>query len=147
MTAYSLLLHAHSGLRWLVLLSGVVLLAGCIFGKLGKLPFQPLGRRLSILYVSLMDLQFLAGLALSFTSPLVVSFWSNPAVGMKSHDLRFFAVEHTTMMITALALAHIGAIRSRRAASDSKAYGTALTWNAVSLALVLARIPWWRSLG
>jgi hypothetical protein len=140
------LLHLHSGLRWLVLLSGFILVGGCVAGKFGRLPFRPLGKRLSTVYVSLMDLQFLAGIALSFASPLVCSFWNNPAAGMKSHDLRFFAVEHTTLMITALVLAHIGSVRSRRAikVSDSSAYGTALKWFAVSLALILMGIPWWR---
>jgi hypothetical protein len=143
---YTALLHFHSGLRWLVLLSGFVLIAGCVAGKLGSSPFRPLGRRLSTIYVSLMDLQFFAGLVLSFASPLVRTFWSNPASGMKSHDLRFFAVEHTTLMITALILAHIGSARSRRAKDDQSAYVTALKWSTGSLALVLLGIPWWRPL-
>jgi hypothetical protein len=93
-----------------------------------------------------MDLQFLAGLVLSFASPLVRSFWSNPAAGMKSHDLRFFAVEHTTFMVTALILAHIGSARSRRMPKDSEAYTTALKWSLASLILILGGIPWWRPL-
>ena len=145
---YTALLHLHSGLRWLVLLSGCVLVVGCLAGKLGNFPYRPLGKMLSTVYVSLMDLQFLAGLTLSFASPLVRSFWSDPTAGMKSHDLRFFAVEHTTLMITALVLAHIGSVRSRKALknSDSSAYGTALKWSLGSLVLIVAGIPWWRPL-
>lgn len=143
---YTALLHIHGGLRWLILLSGFFLIAGCVAGKRSGLPFRPLGRRLSTIYVSLMDLQFLAGITLSLASPLVQTFWSNPASGMKSHDLRFFAVEHTTLMITALVLAHVGSARSRRAKDDASAYVTALKWSAASLALILLGIPWWRPL-
>ena len=143
---YTALLHLHSGLRWLVLLSGLVLVAGCIVGKLSKRSFRPLGRRLFTVYVSLMDLQFIVGLTLSLASPLVRSFWSNPAAGMKSHNLRFFAIEHTTFMVTALILAHIGSARSRRTPKDSDAYTTALKWSFASLVLILGGIPWWRPL-
>jgi hypothetical protein len=143
---YTAILHFHSGLRWLVLLSGLVLVSGCIVGRTRNLPFRSMGRSLSVIYVSLMDLQFLAGLTLYFASPIVRSFWNNPSEGMKTHDLRFFAMEHTTLMIAALALAHIGAARSRRATGDSAAYGTALKWGSASLLLILAGIPWWRPL-
>ena len=145
---YTALLHLHNGLRWMVLISGLILVAGSRYGKIARLPYKPMGRSSFMVFVTFMDLQFLAGLTLSFASPLVRSFWSNPAAGMKSHDLRFFAVEHTTLMITALVLAHIGSVRSRRAlkVSDSSAYGTALKWSLGSLVLIVAGIPWWRPL-
>jgi hypothetical protein len=141
---YPSILAIHNGLRWLVLLSGAALLVGCLLGKLRNFPFKPLGRILSVVYVSLMDTQFLVGVILSCTSPLIRSFWSNPAAGMKTHDLRFFAVEHTTLMIVALALAHIGSVRSRKVTGDSSAYSTALMWYTPSFLLILLGIPWWR---
>jgi hypothetical protein len=143
---YPTLLSIHSVLRWFVLLAGIAVLIGSFLGLLRKLPFKPVGRVLGLIYVSLLDTQFLLGILLSLASPLVRALWSNPAVGMKSHDLRFFAVEHTTIMIIALTLAHIGAIRSRRAADSAKAYGAALLWYAISLIVILAGIPWWRPL-
>jgi hypothetical protein len=141
---YPLILAVHNILRWLVLLSGLTLIAGCLLGKLKQLPFAKAGRLPSIIYVSLLDTQFLIGLLLSFSSPLVNAFWSNPSAGMKSHDLRFFAIEHSTLMIAALALAHIGSVRSRKIVIDETAYSTALKWYLPSIFLVLAGIPWWR---
>ena len=143
---YSELLHFHNALRWLVLLSGFLLIIGCVVGKLQGLAFKSTGRRLVAFYTSLLNCQFLLGVLLSFASPLVRTFWADPAAGMKSHDLRLFAMEHTTLMIAALALGHIASARSRRAPNDSAAYTTALKWSAASLALILAGIPWWRPL-
>ncbi len=143
-TYYPTILAIHNALRWLVLLSGLALILGCLLGMLKKSPFKPVGRILSVIYVSLMDSQFLIGVILYFASPLIRTFWLAPAVGMKSHDLRFFAIEHTTFMITALALAHIGSVRSRKITIDATAYATALKWYIPSFLLILAGIPWWR---
>lgn len=141
---YPAILALHNGLRWLILLSGSLLILGCLLGKLRQLPFKKAGRIPALIYVSLMDTQFLIGVILCFASPLVSAFWNNPSAGMKSHDLRFFAIEHTTFMIAALALAHIGSVRSRRIPSEGAVYSTALKWYGASFVLVLAGIPWWR---
>ena len=141
---YPIVLILHNDLRWFILLSGSLLILVCLLGKLKQFPFKKAVRIPALIYVSLMDTQFLFGLILSFTSPLVKSFWNNPSAGMKSHDLRFFAIEHTTFMIVALALAHIGSVRSRRIPSEGEAYSTALKWYGASFVLILAGTPWWR---
>ena len=143
---YSTLLSIHSVLRWLLLFAGIAVMIGCLIGILHKLPFKPVGRILGLIYVSLLDTQVLVGILLSLASPLVRTLWANPAIGMKAHDLRYFAVEHTTIMVVALALAHIGAVRSRRASVALKAYSSAAVWYAASLVVIIAGIPWWRPL-
>ncbi len=143
---YPTLLAIHSDLRWLILIAGAAALIGCVIGISRKKPFAPLGRLLGLLYVSFLDTQFLVGILLSISSPIVRAVWSNPAVGMKNDALRFFAVEHTFAMLIALALAHIGAVKSRKAKESLKAYKVAVTWYAASLAVILLGIPWWRPL-
>jgi len=143
---YALLLDTHCLLRWFVLLAGVAVLVGSLLGLVLEKPFKPLGRVLGLIYVSLLDTQFLVGLLLSFASPIVHSVWANPSVGMKVSHLRFFAIEHTTGMIIALAIAHVGAVVSRKALTDRKAYTAALSWYGISLAIILLSIPWWRPL-
>jgi len=143
---YTTFLTIHSILRWFILLSGIGVLFSCFLGISRKLPFAPLGRRTGLIYVSLIDTQFLLGALIYTISPIVHALWADPSAGMKQHELRFFGVEHTTIMVIALILAHIGAIRSRRAKEALKAYSVALTWYALSLALILLGIPWWRPL-
>jgi hypothetical protein len=143
---YPLLLTLHSNLRWLVLVSGIFAVLVSLRGLAGGHPFKPLGRISGLIYVSLLDTQFLTGLFLSFASPVVTTFWSNPALGIKQHDPRFFAIEHTILMVVALGIAHVGAARSRRAESPRPAYRAALIGYALSMLVILGGIPWWRGM-
>ena len=142
---YPLLLSLHGILRWLVLASGIVTVATVFLLLVFKKPFRPAGRITGVIYTSLVDLQVLAGLLLLGVSPLVRAFWADPLSGMRVKPLRFFAVEHVTLMILALALVHIGAVRSRRASDDASACRAALLWYLLSLLLIAAGIPWWRA--
>ncbi len=142
---YATLLTIHCDLRWLVLLAALGAIVAAVAGLIRKAPFAPMGRVAGVIYVSLMDTQVLIGILLSFPSPYVQAFWANPAAGMKQHDPRFFAVEHLTLMLLSLALAHVGAVRSRKRASQSSvAYLSAIKWYGASLLAMLAGIPWWR---
>ncbi len=143
---YPTLLAIHNVLRWFVLIAGFAAVIGCVIGLAGKKPFVPLGRILGLLYVSLLDTQVLIGILLSLASPLIHAFWSAPGLGMKTHDLRYFAVEHSFTMLIALALAHIGAVKSRKAKESTTAYSKALLWYGLSILVLVAGIPWWRSL-
>lgn len=143
---YSLLLAIHDDLRWLVLLSALVAVVAALSGLLGRRSFRPLGRVTGVVFISVMDLQFLLGLILCFLSPWVAQFWASPGAAMKVKEARFFGMEHLVFMIVALALAHVGAARSKRASEPAKAYRTALVWFSLSLLLILAGIPWWRPL-
>ena len=144
--SYSLLLTLHDDLRWLVLLAALVAIVTAATGVSGSRPFKSLGRITGVIFISVMDLQFLLGLILCFLSPWVAQFWVSPGAAMKVKEARFFGMEHLVFMIAALALAHIGAARSKRASDDRKAYRTALVWFSLSLLLILAGIPWWRPL-
>jgi hypothetical protein len=61
---------------------------------------------------------------------------------MKVKELRFFTVEHTTFMLIAIVLAHIGSIRAKRAATDALKYRRMLVWYAASFLVLLVGIPW-----
>lgn len=144
-SSYGTLLAIHCDLRWLVLIAALGAIVAAVAGLIKKAPFAPVGRVAGVIYVSLMDTQVLIGILLSFPSPYVQAFWTNPAAGMKHHDPRFFAVEHMTLMLLSLILAHVGAVRSRKRASQpSAAYASALKWYGASLLVMLAGIPWWR---
>lgn len=143
---YPLFLIIHSILRWSILLSGIAVITACIAGLKGRKPFAPLGRLTGLIYVCFLDVQFLVGLLLYAASPIILALWTNPSIGMKNHDLRFFAIEHTTLMFIALAFAHVGAVKSRKASLADTAYRSALAWYSASFVVILLGIPWWRPL-
>lgn len=144
MQIYPTLLSIHGYWRWVVLLAAVVSLIMALRGVAGARSFVPGGRKAGILYVTAIDMQFLIGIGLLFLSPVVHAAWMDIGTAMKTKELRFFLVEHTTAMFLAVAFAHIGWARCKKAAADVVKYRRLLLWNSLSLAAMLIGMPWWR---
>jgi membrane protein DedA with SNARE-associated domain len=86
----------------------------------------------------------LLGLVLFFTSPKV----NLSGLDMKNPVERFFAVEHSVMMILAVILITIGYTKSKKALEENKKFKTAFTYFVIALLVLLAGIPWpFRNLG
>ena len=130
------LIHAHSGLRWVVLL----LLIAAIFKALMKwrsnVNYSEADRKLNLFAMISMHVQLVLGLALFFMSGRV------DFAQMKDAMFRFFTVEHTLMMFIAIALVTIGHIKSKKAADDAKKFKTIFIFYGIALLLVLLAIPW-----
>jgi hypothetical protein len=140
---YSLLLFLHSGLRWIVLLTGLFALARAIAGASGKRPWTAADAKPGMFFIMSVDLQFLIGLALYLVfSPTVQAAFGNIGAAMRNPEYRFFVVEHFLGMIVAIALAHIGRVRSKKAKTDAAKFKGAAIFYGLSLLLMLALIPW-----
>jgi uncharacterized membrane protein YphA (DoxX/SURF4 family) len=143
---YSGLLHAHNGLRWLVLLA---LLGSIIFafsGWMKKRDWNKSDKISGLLLVLFMDLQFLLGMVLYvFVSPLTKSAFNDFGAAMGNSQLRFYAVEHILMMVIALALVHIGRAKSKKNVAPWKKHRSAAIFYTISLILILVAIPWDRA--
>jgi len=143
---YAALLHTHNLTRWIVLVAALVALAWALQGWLARRPFERRHRLANLAFVASMDVQLLLGLGLYLVSPLVQGALGDMRATMRVQELRFFAVEHISVMIVAVALAHIGSVAVRRAAGDRAKHGRTLLWFGLSTAAVLFSIPWWRPL-
>jgi len=142
---YTGLLHLHNTLRWLILLSLVVTLVKYISGWVGNQPWKKTDNILGIVFTSLMDLQLLTGLVLYFfISPVTKLAMSDFGAAMKDPGLRFYAVEHFSMMLIAVVLVHIGRAKSKKAKTDSAKFKTATIFFLIALVVILAAIPWSR---
>ena len=99
-----MLIHAHSGLRWVVL----ILLLAAIFVSLMKWQSKAMHKKsdnmLPMLAMAFTHIQVVLGLILYFTSAKVA--------------YRFYGMEHITIMILAVVLLTIGYSRAKRQ-SDS----------------------------
>jgi hypothetical protein len=130
------LIHAHSGLRWVVL----ALLVAATFMSLLKwrsnAPYTEGGRKLNLFTMIFMHIQLLLGLALYFMSGRV------DFSQMKDAMFRFFSVEHSVMMLLAIALVTIGYSKSKKATEEAKKYKTVFIFYGIALLLVLVAIPW-----
>jgi uncharacterized membrane protein YphA (DoxX/SURF4 family) len=59
---------------------------------------------------------------------------------------RFFALEHTLMMVIAIILAHVGSASSRRAVENTVKYRRVAIWFTLSFIVILLGMPWFRPL-
>jgi hypothetical protein len=142
---YTGFLHLHDTLRWVLLLSLVTTLVKYLMGWLGNQPWKKTDNLMGVVFTSLMDLQLLVGLVLYFfLSPITQVALDDFGAAMKNPDLRFYAVEHSVMMIVAVALVHIGRAKSKKATSDVAKFRLATIFYSLALVVVLAAIPWSR---
>ena len=100
----------------------------------------------ALAFRGLLDLQVLLGLALYALSPIVRTGLADLGAAMAVRELRFFSVEHITGMLIALALAHIGSMRVRRASTDGAKLRQAAIWQTLTAVSILVSVPWWRPL-
>lgn len=117
---YPFLLFAHNWLRWLVLISGVIIV---VFSWMGWRRYRSWGKRERIwgmVFISSLDLQLLVGLLLYFVfSPLTTSAFSNFSAAMQNAAQRFFVVEHGFVMLLAVVFVHLGSAFSKKATDDA----------------------------
>jgi hypothetical protein len=140
---YSPLLFLHSWLRWVVLLTGVVALVRAIPGMNGKRPWTPADAKPGMFFIISCDVQFLLGLALYLVfSPTVQAAFGNIGAAMRNPEYRFYVVEHFFGMIIAIALAHVGRVRSKKAKTDAARFKGAAIFYGLALLIMLASIPW-----
>jgi len=144
---YQTLLILHSVLRWVVLILGLVAVARALVGR-GR-PWGPADDAAGKWYVISLDVQTLVGLLLyAFLSPMTQAAFTDMGAAMKMPALRFFAVEHLALAVIAVAFAHVGRVRIRRAATDAARFRAASVFYTVSLLAILVAIPWpFRSAG
>lgn len=135
---YPILVHLHSGLRWVVLLTLILAIIQTA-GKLsGNNSFTDKDKKMPLFAFISCHLQLLFGLILYLISPRVIF----SAAAMKDAASRFFLVEHTSMMILAIILISVGYIRAKKSAPDKKAFKTIFWFYLIGLLLILSSIPW-----
>lgn len=138
-----MLQHAHSGLRWLVLLFLVLAIIFALTKWIGKKPFWQTHKKYALLGMMFTHIQILLGFALYFISPKVIFDKSS----MKDAVSRFYLVEHMVGMLIAAVLITIGYSMAKRALPERSA--KLIFWfYFAGLIVIVASIPWpFRNLG
>jgi hypothetical protein len=140
---YTALLFLHSWLRWLVILAGLAALGGAVAGVSTRRAWLPVDNWRLMLFTTTLDVQLLIGLILyAFLSPVTHSGFENMSLTMRDPILRFFVVEHLTGMIIAIAFAHIGRARVRKATDASARHRFVLIFVGLAMVALVLSIPW-----
>ena len=122
-TFSEILFQAHSGLRYLVLLVGLIAFLYTIVAAVRGRAWDSTGRGLLMAFTGLLDLQLLLGLVLVFVWEFYPALWG-----------------HITMMVLAVAVAHITSIVNRRRPPERRTHTTAALGTAGSLILIVGGI-------
>jgi hypothetical protein len=140
---YSLVLGAHSWLRWVVVLLGLYAVIRAVAGWQNRRAWTSGDERTSLLFVASVDVQFVLGLLLYFVySPYTALAMDDFGNAMRSSGLRFWAVEHPFGAIVGLALLHIGRARAKKAADALRKHRTTAIFFALALIAIAAAVPW-----
>jgi len=117
------LFHAHSGLRFLVLLAAVVALVVQAMGVFGRRPYERPSRISIAAFTGLLDLQIVLGIAL-----VALGCFYGALMG------------HLMMMVLAAAAAHGCSVFARKQADGRRAHTVALVGVVLALLLMVGGI-------
>jgi hypothetical protein len=137
----SILISAHSILRWAVLLFGLYAIVKSAIGLINKQDYTPNHNMAATLFIASVHLQVVIGLLLYVARGWASSF-SNMAETMGNATLRFWAVEHFVGMLLAAVLIQVGRTKSKKATDAAKKHKTALLFFSIGLLIIIAMIPW-----
>ena len=138
------MLHAHSGLRWILLVLLVVSIVNAYKKWKGNEDFTAIDNKLSLFTLITAHIQLLLGLGLFFTSIKVAL----SGLDMSNAIARFFTVEHTLGMLIAIVLITLGRIQSKKILDSALKHKKIFTMFLIALILILVSIPWpFRNLG
>ena len=118
-----MLLQAHSGFRYLVLLMGIVVIAYAAYGLATKAEYGKQMRVLSAIFTGVLDLTVLLGFALLFTGMFY------PQLG-----------GHIVMMILAAVLAHVVHGVMKRRPPEAQTFTPHIVGTLIVLACVVAGV-------
>ncbi|RAJ81927.1 hypothetical protein CLV59_104152 [Chitinophaga dinghuensis] len=139
---YAFLLALHSLVRWLVVIAMVVSLFTTWRGWLQSRTFTPQNKLIRTLTTAVSHVQGMIGIALYFISPVVLYFLQNFGNAVKLREIRFFGLEHSSMMLTGIILLTIGAYKSKRRSTDKERFKTLAIWYTIAFVIMFFSIPW-----
>jgi hypothetical protein len=99
--------------------------------------------RWGLLFMIALDLQLLLGFLLYVAlSPTTAAIFNDFGAAMRDPGARFWAVEHVSLMVVAVVLAHLGRILSRKARTPGAKRTRMLVCFTLATIAILAAIPW-----
>ncbi|WP_295716096.1 hypothetical protein [Mucilaginibacter sp.] len=139
---YPTLLALHSLVRWLVLTSLLSAIFFAYYGWLSKKRFTRVDNAIRHWTATIAHIQLVLGLWLYFISPIVAYFLSHFSTAMHERAIRFFGMEHITMMLIGITIVTIGSAKAKRKTTDHEKFKTMAIWFTVALLVILSSVPW-----
>jgi cytochrome c biogenesis factor len=137
---YSILLIAHSTIRWLVLLTLIFAIYRSWRGYRSQFSFTTKDDAVRHWTATIAHVQLMLGIILYSQSPMVEYYFSNGR--SLSGEPFFFGAIHILLMLIAIVVITMGSAKAKRKAADSDKFKTMLTWFSIALVIIFIAIPW-----
>jgi len=139
---YAILLASHSLIRWFVLVSLLFAIYRSWRGWLFSKSYSRFDDRVRWITATIVHIQLILGLWLYFISPIVGYFLSHFSTAVHERQIRFFGMEHITVMLSAIVITTVGSAKAKRKTTDRDKFKTMAIWFTIGLLLILSSIPW-----
>lgn len=133
---YTGLFHTHSFLRYAVLILLVIVVVTSVMGWINKKSYTETDNKLSLYLFIATHLQLLVGLIL-YTQSSWVQFGK---LAMKLKEVRYWTVEHISIMLIAIILITVARITTKKMSSAESKHKRMFIFNTIALALILTGI-------
>ncbi|WP_312139552.1 hypothetical protein [Sphingobacterium sp.] len=101
---YSHWLLYHSYYRWIVLIAMLIQIVWIYINHRNKTTLEIKHYQWLVLFCMLYNIQLVLGWMLYLTSPISNAFWDDLPATLKNRQLRFFGLEHMSMMTLGIVL-------------------------------------------
>jgi len=139
---FTSLIFLHSFFRWILLLSLIYAVFRGIKSWFGDKSFTQTDNMLRQYTASLSHLQLLIGVWLYFISPSISYFLSNFKEAVHIKNIRFFAMEHSLMMVIAILIVTVGSIVTKRMKTPEGKIKSQVIFFGLALLIIFVSIPW-----
>lgn len=140
---YALFLILHSWLRWGALLAGLLAAITLVTSKPPRPGEASSSDRWNLFFLIALDLQLVLGLVLYFVaSPYMASIRANFGESMRIAALRFWAVEHVTIMLVAVIALHMARVLARKSSNAGSRRRRLLIGVSIAVLAILGGTPW-----
>lgn len=139
---YPILLAVHSAIRWLALIGLLYALYRAYRGWYTNALFTPYDIRARQIITTIAHIQLVLGILLYIISPIAHYFRQHPKIAIHIREIRFFGLEHSTMMLLAIVLITIGSGKVKREPIAIEKFKIMAIWFSVALLIILASVPW-----
>ncbi len=112
---YEFFIVLHSWLRWVVVFGGLTAIVLASQGLMAGTEYRKPHKISSIVFLASTHTMLILGLVLFFLSPTIDAALADMGAAMKTKALRFWVVEHTTLMVLAAIAVTVGYSTAKRA--------------------------------
>lgn len=131
----------HSFNRYFIMAALVFVLFRSWAGWMGKKPFERTDNTASVILLGLAHLQLLLGIIQYwFTSAYTRAAFADMGAAMKDPWMRYFTVEHASMMFLAIVFIQVGRTTSKKATTDEMKHKKLAIWTTIATLIIFTTL-------